>query len=153
MPVNQNGDPPTPDEIRRQMHSIRQQLPQEMDGIVVGARQLVDWKHYVRRFPWGSLAAAAAAGYLSVPRRVEVQRPDPETLAKLAKQQRLVVEPRSRVEEKPGLLESAVNFAGNMLLRAGMAYVGQRIGGIVGFEKGKEDAAEARTADATPYQL
>ena len=124
--------PPEADELRTRMREIRGRLPDDVQGIVSGARELADWRHYVRTFPWGSVAAALAAGYFVVPRRIEVMRPDVETLERLAKRQKLVVEPRSRVQEKPGLMESAVNIAGNMILRAGLAYAGQMVGGFLG---------------------
>ncbi|MCA9024327.1 MAG: hypothetical protein KDA86_03850 [Planctomycetaceae bacterium] len=126
------ADSRTPDEIRRQMDIIRANLGGEVDGLVSNAQQLVDWRHYVRAFPWGSLGVAAALGYFAVPRRLEITSPDADTLERLAKNNRLVVKHTPRGEEKRGLLMSVANLTGNMLLRAGLAYVGQQIGKIVG---------------------
>lgn len=116
------------DELRFRMREIRSKLPQDVDDIVTGAKELTDWKHYVRAFPWGSLAGALAVGYFAVPRKLEVVRPDAATLEQLAKRQRLVIEPTGRVEKRPGLIESAMSAAGLMILRAGLAYAGQRAG-------------------------
>lgn len=122
----------SPAEIQDRMREIRGKLPGEVAGIVESARQLTDWKHYVRTFPWGSLAAAAAAGYMAIPRKLEVIRPSAEELLKLAKREKLIIEPKHPAQEKPGLLESAMQLAGNTLLRAGLAYVGQQAGKVFG---------------------
>jgi hypothetical protein len=135
------------EDLRAQMREIRGKLPQDVRDIVSGAKQLTDWRFYVRQFPWGSLATAATLGYLAVPRRVEVVRPDIKTLEELAKRQKLVVEPQRRVEQKPGLVESALNIAGNMILRAGLAYVGQQVGVLFGTQAAQSKAAEE---DHTP---
>ena len=132
-----------PDEIRRQMDTIRASLGGEVDGLVSNAQQLVDWRHYVRSFPWGSLGVAAALGYFAVPRRLEITSPDQETLGKLAKNNRLVVKHKPRGEEKRGLLMSVANLTGNMLLRAGLAYAGQQFGKIVGDQAAQESPQEA----------
>jgi hypothetical protein len=119
-------------EIQDRMREIRGKLPGEVAGIVASARQLTDWKHYVRTFPWGSLAAAAAAGYMAIPRKLEVIRPSAEELLKLARREKLIIEPRHPAQEKPGLVESALQLTGNMLLRAGLAYMGQKAGKVFG---------------------
>ena len=59
-------------EIRQRMSVIRRYIRDDVDGIVQNAQQLADWKHYVRAFPLGSLVVAAVAGYVAVPRRLEV---------------------------------------------------------------------------------
>jgi hypothetical protein len=119
-------------EIQDRMREIRGKLPGEVAGIVESARQLTDWKHYVRTFPWGSLAAAAAAGYMAIPRKLEVIRPSAEELLKLARKEKLIIEPKHPAQEKPGLVESALQLTGNMLLRAGLAYMGQKAGKVFG---------------------
>ncbi len=126
------------DAIRRQMDTIRANLGGDVEGLVSNAQQLVDWRHYVRTFPWGSLGVAAAIGYFAVPRKLEIVRPDEQTLRKLAKHNRLVIEHRPRGEANGGLVTSMANFASNLLLRAGIAYIGQQAGKVFG-----EQAAEA----------
>ena len=121
-----------PADVRRRMRRIRRQLPTDVDRIVDGARQLVDWKHYVQQYPWASAALAAAIGYLVVPRRPQVISPDAAVIEKLAKRQRLMIEPASAAKIKPGLLDSMLGVAGNMLFRAGVAYAGQQLGKVVG---------------------
>lgn len=133
---------PHPDEIRRQMDVVRANLGGEVNGLVSNAQQLIDWRHYVRAFPWGSLGVAAALGYFAVPRKLEITSPDQETLAKLAKNNRLVVEHRPKGEEKRGVLTSIANLTGNMLLRAGLAYAGQQLGKVVGAQAAETSPEE-----------
>lgn len=117
-------------EIRSRMRAVRGKLPDDVQGIVTGAKQLVDWRHYVRAFPWGALGAAVAAGYFAVPRKLQVVRPDVKTLEELAKRQKLVVEPTGRIEQPASFLQSAASLAGGMLLKAGLNYASRRAGAL-----------------------
>ena len=123
---------PTADEIRRQMCSIREQLPHEADEVIAGARQLVQWRYYVREYPWASLGVAAALGYLAIPRRLEIMRPDPADIAKLAKNNQLVVRQQPETAQRRSMVDTAVAMAGNALLRASVAFVSQQAGKWVG---------------------
>ena len=68
--------PTTPDaaidpvaDLRRQMAQIRRELHEDMQGLVAGAEEAGDWKHYVKTYPWAALGVAAAVGYFIVPKR------------------------------------------------------------------------------------
>jgi len=67
--------PSSAEEIQQQMRQVRRELNEEVQEIVEQARDLADWRHYVRRYPWICLGGAAALGYLLVPARVVVVRP------------------------------------------------------------------------------
>lgn len=134
---------PRHEALRRQMADIRAVLDDEVDEFADDARGLVDWQQYVAAYPLASLAAATALGYLVVPRRLEVVSPDAETLEKLARKNRLVVEHHPRGEERPGFLASALSMVGNVLLRATIAYVGRQAGRIL----------EGQASEAPPQQV
>jgi hypothetical protein len=53
--------------IRRQMQNIRQEMGAEVKDIVHGARQLTDWRYYVRHYPWACAAGAMSLGFLLMP--------------------------------------------------------------------------------------
>jgi hypothetical protein len=106
------------------MEHLRGELHHEYGAIVRGARVLADWQYYVRTFPWACVGAAAALGFLAVPRRLEVMSPDAETLAKLAKHNRLVVKQQPEAQAKSGLVGSLLTLAANAALRAVIAYTG-----------------------------
>lgn len=119
-------------DIQRRMLTIRQDLDVDVQDVVAGARRLTDWRHYVRDYPWVTLGAAAAVGYLLVPRRLEVVRPDAETLAKLARADGLVVQHRPKQSAKAGIVESLATVAGRILVRTALAYAGQQVGRFFG---------------------
>jgi hypothetical protein len=56
-------------EIQRQMAQIRRELHEDVREAVKGAQELTDWRSRVRSHPWMALGAAAALGYVIVPRR------------------------------------------------------------------------------------
>ncbi|MFG0295580.1 MAG: hypothetical protein ACF8PG_06705 [Maioricimonas sp. JB045] len=130
--LEQNGLPPSAYEIRNRMERIRTRLDGDVDGLMTNAQRLADWRYYVRAYPWASLAVVAAVGYFAVPRRVEITSPDAETLERLARKNRLVVKHAPRGEEKKSLVGSVANMVGNTLLRAGIAYMGQQAGRVLG---------------------
>jgi hypothetical protein len=55
--------------IRKQMRSIRCDLPYAIDDARDDLQQLTDWKYYVRQLPLASVTAAFAIGYLIVPEK------------------------------------------------------------------------------------
>jgi hypothetical protein len=55
-------------DIQREMQQVRAKLGADVRHLAQQARNTVDWRHYVRRYPWVCLGGAAAAGYLLVPR-------------------------------------------------------------------------------------
>jgi hypothetical protein len=87
--------------IQEQMRQVRCELGEDVQGLVDSARVMADWRHYVRSYPWLCLGLAAAAGFLLVPSRVQVLRPDANTLADLVKRHKVVVEGGPRPTAKP----------------------------------------------------
>lgn len=55
------------DRIRRQMQNVRQDVGDNVKDIVQGARQLSDWRYYVRRHPWACVGSAFAVGFMAMP--------------------------------------------------------------------------------------
>jgi len=56
------------DQLQAEMARIRRDLNGNVDEIVESAKELTDWRLFVRSYPWASVGAAAAAGYLVAPR-------------------------------------------------------------------------------------
>ncbi|MBW3541179.1 MAG: hypothetical protein KY476_13000 [Planctomycetes bacterium] len=137
-------------EIRREMAELRRELNVDAEGIVESARTVTNWRYYVRTYPWASLGVAAALGYLVVPRRLEVIRPDAETLAKLARRDQLVVKQRSETEPKKGFFGSMFQFISSMVVRGALAYAGQQAGRLFGEQAGREDAQPDRGQQPMP---
>jgi hypothetical protein len=62
--------------IRHEMQNVRQDMGQEVHGIVRGAKQLSDWKYYVRQHPWACVAGAFTLGFMATPARKQLWRGD-----------------------------------------------------------------------------
>ena len=80
--------------IRHRMEEVRCELDQDVQGIVERARDLRDWRSYVRSYPWVCVGAAVAVGYLLVPRRPAAMQPNAETLAELVEAEPFAKTPR-----------------------------------------------------------
>jgi hypothetical protein len=127
------------DDLQRRMACIRENLHRGAEELAHDVRKLADWRYHVRRHPWASLALSAAVGYLVVPRRKQHpnREQDMESLAELARQHRLELQPRVK---QPGLAGTLVSLLGSALLRAGMSYAAQHFGRIL----------ESRSAPGAP---
>lgn len=126
--------------IQKRMEAVRCHLAGDVDEVVRNTRQMFDWQEYVRQYPWAFMGAAAAVGYLVVPKRVEITSPDVHTLLELAKRNQLVVQTNPKAEKQQGVMGALLGIAANTLLRAAVAYVGQQAGKLVG----EQAAAESR---------
>ncbi len=127
-------------QIRQRMSVIRRHIGEDVDGIVQNAQQLTDWHHYVRTFPWISVASAAAVGFIAVPRRLEVVRPKAGEIARLAKRERLVVTNQPASEARSSLASTAMTLIGSALLRGAAGYIATNIGSLIGKQVEQEEA-------------
>lgn len=116
---------PSAEEVQQQMRQVRCELGDDVQEFVDSARTLTDWHYYVRSYPWLCLGAAAAVGYLVIPTRVHYVRPDPATLAELARQHKVVVQPTQDSKPKQGIVAAVAALATNALLQGGMALARQ----------------------------
>ena len=125
-------DAATAEAIRDRMRQLRSELRDNVQDVVQSARTMTDWKVYFRRYPWFFAGAAVALGYLVVPKRVEIVRPDADTLLKLAKKEKLVVEPKQQVQPRVGWSTTLFDLAANAVMRSAIAFVGQKLGKVTG---------------------
>jgi hypothetical protein len=123
------SDPlPQADRLRQEMRTIRRELGQDVEDLVEHAERLMEWRYYVRRYPWASLGVAALLGYFIIPQRIVTLPTDDHTLSKLA--DRLPIQPRPE-RKKQSLLGWLVSMGTGMALRAAGAYVTQQLGKAV----------------------
>jgi hypothetical protein len=122
-PVPDEGD-----EILRQMRAVRAELRDDVKELVVSARDMADWTSYVRAYPWLCTGAALAAGFIIVPQRSHIVRPDAEGLIELAKRHKLVVK-MDGDEKKPrrGLFGELLTLAAGALLQGGLKILSQQL--------------------------
>lgn len=108
-------------EIQRRMAQIRHELHSDVQEAVKGAQSLTDWRSQVRNHPWLALGAAAAVGYLLVPRR----HPAP-AIVTVAPAAAAVTAPRlpepSPTKKRWGLIGSAVGLMAPIAVRAAQNY-------------------------------
>ncbi len=121
--------------IRQRMEAVRCELDEDVQLIVEGARDMGEWRSYVRSYPWVCLGAALAVGYWIVPRRPYGMQPDAQTLAELANQSRLLVTANS--PPKGGARGILLAFVGNLVLRGVSAFVGQQAGKLFATQAAK----------------
>ena len=113
--------------IRRRMGELRRELACDVQEVGRSARVMTDWTFYVRRFPWATAAVVAAVGYMLVPKKKEIIKPDPEMLAEMVKKKQLHVEPVARHKENEGLLKTLFVMGLTWAARTGAGYMGRRI--------------------------
>jgi hypothetical protein len=110
--------------IRQRMEEVRCDLDDDFQEIVEGARDMGDWRSYVKAHPWACLGAAFTVGYLIVPRRPVGMQLSAEAIAELANQSR--VPAASQLPAKGNLRGMLLAFLGPLVLRGVLSYVGQQ---------------------------
>jgi hypothetical protein len=118
------------------MQQLRCDIDGDVEDMAASARTMVDWKHYVKTYPWVCLGAAVALGFLIVPKRSSAIRPDLATLTELARTGHLVVKPAPAATH--GLIDALLATAANIAVRKATAYVGQSAGRLLGITGQRE---------------
>lgn len=122
------NDTPLSDPAPARMQQIRGDIDQDLEEMVESARSMVDWKHYVKTYPWVCLGAAVALGFLIVPKRSTVIRPDLAALTKLARSGHLAVKPAGM----RGVVDALLATAANIAVRQATVSVGRSVGRLLG---------------------
>jgi hypothetical protein len=106
------------EEIQAQMQSVRANLRADVCDLVDAAREKVDWRHYVRTYPWLCLGAAVAAGYAVI--RPRCFLPDGMPAESCDKSRRIGSGNRSGAHILDGLFSSLIGAASQAMLRRGL---------------------------------
>jgi len=145
------------DEIRREMAQIRMDLHKEMQGVVVNAEAATDWRQYVHRYPFASLALAASVGFLIVPRRRRSIRATAEAAATATAEkfhQELVESPPPRRKAGWGstILGSTIGLLGSMALRGAQNYASYYLENLIAQQMANrpQSTIEARSSTTRP---
>jgi hypothetical protein len=132
----------TAEEIRRLMDVVRHRMNGEAANVASSAKRLADWRFYMHEFTGPLLTAAGLVGFLLVPKK---QRPiaDMDQLQRVAEKKGWIVDPSTiQPTRKPSLVETGMTLAGNMLLRAGIAFAGQQVGKVFGQQAAEQTRPE-----------
>ena len=114
-------------DIRDRMASIRDDIDEDMDGIVEGARSLVDWREHVRSKPLIAAGLAALVGYVVVPGKQSVVQADPAQLSKMLKANKVIVSPGGNVKPKSSLVGGLIATLLATAIRAAAVQAGQQL--------------------------
>ena len=134
------------EKLRAQMANIRRDLSEDVEAVVENAKELTEWRNFVKRHPVLSVSAAAAIGFLLVPKRLNVMSPDARDLERLAKRNRLVVKPKAEVKRQAGMVRPVVNVVAGAVLRSCATMAGQHLGKLL-----NPNQAEGEPAVAVPH--
>lgn len=125
----------TADQLRREMALVRRELGADITGVAAQARELTDWRSYIDKAPWVSAAVATAVGFMVVPRKLKVDSVDPATIAKLAKQNRIVVESKPKAAAKAGVGATAFSLIAGLIMRTTLSYATQKAADFISPDK------------------
>jgi hypothetical protein len=118
------------DDIQRKMREVRAELRDDVQDLMVSAHQLADWTLYVKAYPWLCVGAALAAGFLIVPGRSVIMKPDAEGLIELAKKHKLVVKMDESTPQKKksgSMFASLLGLAASTVLQTGLKVATQQL--------------------------
>jgi hypothetical protein len=128
------------------MRQLRCEIDGDVENMAAHARIMVDWKHYVKTYPWVCLGTAAVLGFLIVPKRSSAICPDVATLTELAGSGHLVVKPASTAAQ--GLIDALLATVANIAVRKATACLGQSAGRLLGISG--QDEASGHVSNCTP---
>jgi hypothetical protein len=113
--------------IRRRMAELRRELTSDVRDVRRTAREMSNPLYYIRHFPWASAAVAAGIGYLLVPKKKQIIKPDPEMLAEMIKKHQINLDPIKATNESQGMLKSLAVMGLTWAVRTGLTYVGEQL--------------------------
>lgn len=144
-------EPREADEIRHQMADIRNCLHQDVQEIVDNARDMTNWRYYVRRYPWAAVGTAAALGYFVVPRRTKVVSQDADAIAdRLSAEYRSAMAGDAQPHKKKTLVGEGFNFVANLAVRGLLSYAAQQAGKHFGIATAEQQEEESQSRGRVP---
>ncbi len=115
------------DAIRLRMAELRRELMSDVRDVGRSARAMTSLSFYVRRFPWATVAGAAALGFMLVPKKKQVIYPDAEALAEMVRKKQVRVDTSKAATESQGLLKTLIVMGLTWAGRASLNYVAHRV--------------------------
>jgi hypothetical protein len=117
------------DTVQARMQGIRCEIDQDLQDVSARARSMVDWKHYVGAYPWVCLGAAAALGFLLVPKRPTASDAHPVAPSGPAKSDPPAA--NSAPAATHGWVDALVVAAAGIAVREAIAYLGKNAGKLL----------------------
>lgn len=114
------------DDLLTRMEAVRGRLDQGAQAAKQSVREMTDWRYLVRKNPVISVALAAVAGFLLVPKKRGPARTfTPEELEQLAKEHTVIVTKESA--PSAGLVGAVAAIAGAALTRAATNFLATKV--------------------------
>jgi hypothetical protein len=124
------------------MERLREAIVAQAGDVVTEVRRIADWRHQYGKMPWAWIGAAAAAGFLVVPRKPKPRVTlTPEQIAEIAKANGSVMFDRP---PRPSLASVLAGQMGKVAIDAVVRLAGNRISNMAE----RPPATTAPTADA-----
>ena len=138
----------SPDEpaekICRRMAELRRELVHDMQDVSRSAKAMASPSFYIRKFPWATLAIAAGVGYMLIPKKKQVIKPDMEALAELVRKNQVNINASKAAEESQGMVKTLAVMGLTWAAKAGMNYVVKQL------TTAATKAAEPKPAPSSP---
>ncbi len=130
------NDPPLENTVRARMQGIRCDIDQGLEDVSASARSMVDWKHYVKAYPWVCLGTAVALGFLLVPKRSAASHAGLATPPEPAETSPRILDAAPAAAH--GLVDVIVATVIGVAVREATAYLGQSAGRLLGITRVSE---------------
>jgi hypothetical protein len=134
----------TPDDICKRMAFLRRELTHDVEDVTRSAKAMASPSFYIRKFPWATLAIAAGVGYMLIPKKKQVIKPDMEALAELIRKNQMNINPAKAAEESQGMVKTLAVMGLTWAAKAGMNYVIQQLTTVA------TKAAQPKPAPSSP---
>jgi len=115
------------EKICRRMAELRRELVHDMQDVSRSAKAMASPSFYIRKFPWATLAIAAGVGYMLIPKKKQVIKPDMEALAELVRKNQVQINTSQATEESQGMVKTLAVMGLSWAAKAGMNYVVQQL--------------------------
>lgn len=113
--------------IQQRMREVRRELGHDL---AISARDITDWRSYVRARPWLAVASAAALGYILAPKGPPVVRLSGIDIQRLMHDGQTNASVSAAPKAKKSIAMSLVSMLAGLAARAAMAHVTQRLTAI-----------------------
>jgi len=130
--------------ICRRMAELRRELVHDMQDVSRSAKAMASPSFYIRKFPWATLAIAAGVGYMLIPKKKQIIKPDMEALAELVRKNQVNINAPKAAEESQGMVKTLAVMGLTWAAKAGMNYVIQQL------TTAATKAAEPKPAPSSP---
>ena len=137
---------PRSDTVRERMQQLRRDIDEDVEDVSASAHAMVDWKHYVKTYPWVCFGAAVALGFLIVPKRPKATPAAAATVIEPAATGHVVV--KSGLTITAGVIDAILATVANIAIQKATAYLGQSAGRLLGITDQHE--ASHHDSNCTP---